>query len=74
MKNTKKLMQKLKELNQYLNDWGEEKIELSEALFSGLLDYLNDKEVRQIASDIYNKKSTKEQFMHEKLELENHFD
>lgn len=74
MKNTKKLLQKLQELNQHLIDWGEEKIELSEALFCGLLDYLNEKEVRQIASDIYNKKSTKEQFIHEKMELENHFD
>ena len=74
MKNTRKLLQKLKDLNQHLVDWGEEKIELSEALFSGLLDYLSEKEVRQKASDIYNKKSSKEQHLYEKMELENHYD
>lgn len=74
MKNTRKLLQKLKDLNQHLVDWGEERIELSEALFCGLLDYLSEKEVRQIASDIYNKKSTKEQHLYEKMELENQFD
>ena len=74
MKNTRKLLQKLKELNQHLVDWGEEKIELSEALFCGLLDYLSEQEVRQIASDIYNRKSTKEQYLYEKMELESYFD